>query len=176
MMAYCFFGFMLKTNEYEKYFRIAILILLFSIQFNSSYCQQNQKRTETCQIQFEFEEYSLYGKEALIDDTMKFELLDSSIVTILLKSCQGKAWVHVEKEGIGAISSGYYINSLDTLKKYVGVYDQYGDIIKYTVHSYFKPLRHGLWNLNDEKYSKIILYDLGVVESSKYLPANPDIK
>lgn len=93
-------------------------------------------------------------------DTVKFN--NGAVGYIYLQDFRGNMFMKVIKNK-KVFCSGKYVNSLDTLKHYVEVYDDAG-VAKIKVEKYFQPLKDSVWSFYDYKLKKNIkkIYNNGI--------------
>ncbi len=126
---------------------------MFSI-YSESYSQHNV---------IYFSEFDIYLTPQKCTDTLKYFFGDSSYILIKLHDCEGASSFVIYNNKKDIKSSGFYSKSLDTLKKYVSVYDYSGNLVRIEVLKYFEPLKESDWYYYENK--KLIRkekYKLGV--------------
>jgi hypothetical protein len=85
------------------------------------------------------------GGKYSVGDTLRLFTKENTILECLILSCKGDlSFMEYTFDSV-LISTGSYTFPLDTIKE-VGLLTITADKInKYIVHSYFTPLRHGVW-------------------------------
>lgn len=136
-----------------RYKGVQLLFFLFSL-CNVSYAQHNV---------IYFSEFEIYLTPQKCTDTLKYFFGDSSYILVKLYDCNGASSFVIYDSKNDIKASGYYAKSIDTLKKYVSVYDYNGDLLRIEVLKYFEPLKEGSWfYYENRKLVRSERYKLGV--------------
>ena len=114
-------------------------------------------------ITIHYREYNVQIRHVeVLGDTIQYNGSSIEDFKIVIFDRLGKSYLERYLNG-RLVESGYYENSLDTLKRYVGSRDMNGHHGPIKVVKYFEPLKHGVWlTYKNGKIIKRQTYQLGI--------------
>jgi hypothetical protein len=129
-----------------RQFRILFLVIICSISLKTF--AQNGKDT----IRIYLSEFDI---DVHCNNKYKISLKNGDSIDLDILNCKGEMKFKVFDKNGGLKSEGHYMNSLDTLKRNIGLLNEEG-VVTIVVEKYFEPLPDGEWKYYNPATGKLI--------------------
>lgn len=140
----------------------ALILITLSLFFSKKIMAQVHEKEY---LQVYLKEFSIYFLPDSCVCKMNLDLSSKEKMTINLFDCKGKMSFKIFNSKGKLTVEGFYINSLDTLRKYSIGKSAIDGSKKIEVMNYFQPLPEGVWNYYKEgKIIKSVHYKEGITK------------